>query len=184
MDVTGLLRAWSAGDQAAFEKLAPIVYGELHRIARRYMSRERSDHTLQATALVHEAYLHLVDIHSVGWQHRAHFFAISAQTMRRILIDRARASAAAKRGGSAAHLQLDEIPEVGSWRGSELIALDDALTTLAQMDPRKAKIIELRFFGGLSVDETAEVLKISAQTVMRDWKLARAWLERELGRVS
>jgi RNA polymerase sigma factor (TIGR02999 family) len=184
MDVTGLLRAWSAGDQAAFEKLAPIVYGELHRIARRYMSRERSDHTLQATALVHEAYLHLVDIHSVGWQDRAHFFAISAQTMRRILIDRARASAAAKRGGSAAHLQLDEIPEVGSWRGSELIALDDALTTLAQMDPRKAKIIELRFFGGLSVDETAEVLKISAQTVMRDWKLARAWLERELGRVS
>jgi RNA polymerase sigma factor (TIGR02999 family) len=184
MDVTGLLRAWSAGDQAAFEKLAPIVYGELHRIARRYMSRERSDHALQATALVHEAYLHLVDIHSVGWQDRAHFFAISAQTMRRILIDRARASAAAKRGGSAAHLQLDEIPEVGSWRGSELIALDDALTTLAQMDPRKAKIIELRFFGGLSVDETAEVLKISAQTVMRDWKLARAWLERELGRVS
>ena len=183
MDVTGLLRAWSAGDQAAFEKLAPIVYGELHLIARGYMSHERSDHTLQATALVHEAYLHLIDVHSVSWQDRAHFFAISAQTMRRILIDRARAGAAAKRGGSAAHLQLDEIPEVGSWRGSELIALDDALTTLAQMDPRKAKLIELRFFGGLSVNETAEVLKISAQTVMRDWKLARAWLERELAKV-
>jgi RNA polymerase sigma-70 factor (ECF subfamily) len=183
VDVTGLLRAWSAGDQAAFEKLAPIVYGELHLIARGYMSHERSDHTLQATALVHEAYLQLIDVHSVSWQDRAHFFAISAQTMRRFLIDRARASAAAKRGGSAAHLQLDDIPEVGSWRGSELIALDDALTTLAQMDPRKEKIIELRFFGGLSVDETAEVLKISAQTVMRDWKLARAWLERELAKV-
>jgi RNA polymerase sigma-70 factor, ECF subfamily len=180
VDITGLLRAWSGGDQAAFESLAPIIYGELHRIARGYMSRERPDHTLQATALVHEAYLHLIDVHSVGWQDRAHFFAISAQTMRRILIDRARASAAVKRGGSATHLHLDDIPEVGSWRGSELIALDDSLTTLAKMDPRKAKIIELRFFGGLSVDDTAEVLKISPQTVMRDWKLARAWLEREL----
>jgi RNA polymerase sigma factor (TIGR02999 family) len=144
------------------------------------MSHERPDHTLQTTALVHEAYLHLIDVRNVGWQDRAHFFAISAQTMRRILIDRARAGVAAKRGGSAARLHLDDIPEMGSWRESELVALDDALTRMEQMDPRKAKIIELRFFGGLSVEDTAEVLKISPQTVMRDWKLARAWLAREL----
>lgn len=146
------------------------------------MLHERSDHTLQATALVHEAYLHLIDVQDVQWQDRAHFFAVSAQMMRRILTDRARACAAAKRGGVGARPHLDEIPEVGAWRASELIALDDALTSMAQMDPRKAKVIELRFFAGLSVGETAEVLKISPQSVMRDWKLARAWLERELGR--
>jgi RNA polymerase sigma factor (TIGR02999 family) len=159
-----------------------MIYAELRRIARGYMLRERPDHTLQATALVHEAYLHLIDVHNVRWQDRAHFFAVSAQMMRRILTDRARASAAAKRGGAGARVHLDEIPAVGAWRASELVALDDALTSLAQMDPRKAKVIELRFFAGLSVEETAEVLKISPQSVLRDWKLARVWLERELGR--
>jgi len=143
---------------------------------------ERQGHTLQATALVHEAYLRLIDLQNVGWQDRAHFFAVSAQMMRRILVDRARARVTGKRGGAAALLQLDEIPEVGSWRASELMALDDALTGMAKMDARKAKVIELRFFGGLSVEETAEVLKISPQSVMRDWKLARAWLQRELAR--
>ena len=146
------------------------------------MMHERPGHTLQATALVHEAYLRLIDLPNVGWQDRAHFFAVSAQMMRRILVDRARARVAGKRGGAAPLLQLDEIPEVGSWRASELMALDDALTGMAKMDPRKAKVIELRFFGGLSVEETAEVLKISPQSVMRDWKLARAWLQRELAR--
>ena len=144
------------------------------------MLHERPGHTLQATALVHEAYLRLIDLQNVGWQDRAHFFAVSAQMMRRILVDHARARAAGKRGGAAARLQLDEIPEVGSWNASELMALDDALTGMAKMDPRKAKVIELRFFGGLSVEETAEVLKVSPQSVMRDWKLARAWLQREL----
>jgi RNA polymerase sigma factor (TIGR02999 family) len=146
------------------------------------MMHERPGHTLQATALVHEAYLRLIDHPNVGWHDRAHFFAVSAQMMRRILVDRARARVTGKRGGAATHLQLDEIPEVGSWNASELMALDDALTGMAKMDPRKAKVIELRFFGGLSVEETAEVLKISAQSVMRDWKLARAWLQRELAR--
>ena len=147
------------------------------------MLHERQGHTLQATALVHEAYLRLIDLQNVGWQDRAHFFAVSAQMMRRILVDRARARVTGKRGGVGARLQLDdEIPEVGSWRASELMALDDALTDMAKMDPRKAKVIELRFFGGLSVEETAEVLKISPQSVMRDWKLARAWLQRELAR--
>ena len=131
---------------------------------------------------MHEAYLRLIDLQKVGWQDRAHFFAVSAQMMRRILVDRARARVTGKRGGVAARLQLDEIPEMGSWRASELMALDDALTGMAKMDSRKAKVIELRFFGGLSVEETAEVLKISPQSVMRDWKLARAWLQRELAR--
>ena len=180
VEITRLLRAWSGGDQAAFERLTPVVYDELRRIARGYMRHERPDHTLQATALVHEAYLHLIDVQNVGWQDRAHFFAVSAQMMRRILVDRARARVTGKRGGAAAHVQLDEIPEVGSWRAIELMALDDALTAMAKMDPRKAKVIEFRFFAGLSVEETAEVLKISPQSVMRDWKLARAWLEREL----
>jgi RNA polymerase sigma-70 factor, ECF subfamily len=182
VEITRLLRAWSGGDQTAFERLAPVVYAELRRIARGYMLHERPDHTLQATALVHEAYLHLIDVHNVGWQDRAHFFAVAAQMMRRILTDRARARVTAKRGGAVVRLQLDEIPEVGSWRATELVALDDALTSMAEMDPRKAKVIELRFFAGLSVEETAEVLKISLQSVMRDWKLARVWLERELAR--
>ena len=182
IEITGLLRAWSGGDEAAFDRLAPIVYAELRSIARGYMMHESPDHTLQATALVHEAYLRLIDLPSVSWQDRAHFFAVSAMMMRRILVDRARARVTEKRGGAAALLQLDEIPEVGSWRASELVALDDALIGMTKMDPRKAKVIELRFFGGLSVEETAEVLKISPQSVMRDWKLARAWLQRELAR--
>jgi RNA polymerase sigma factor (TIGR02999 family) len=185
VEITRLLRAWSGGDPAAFERLAPAIYAELRRIARGYMSHERPDQTLQATALVHEAYLRLIDLQNVEWQDRAHFFAVSAQMMRRILVDRARARFTGKRGGAAARLQFDEaleIPEVGSWRASQLIALDDALNEMAEMDVRKAKIIELRFFGGLSVEETAEVLKISPQTVMRDWKLAKAWLQRELAR--
>lgn len=156
------------------------MYDELRRIARQYMSHERPDDTLQPTGLVHEAYLRLIDIPSVGWNDRAHFFAVCAQIMRRILLDRARERTTAKRGGPAADVRLDDIPEVGSWRPTELIALDDALTRMEQMDPRKAKVIELRFFAGLSVEETAAVLKISPQTVLRDWKLARAWLEREL----
>ena len=181
VEITGLLRAWSSGDEDAFERLAPIVYAELRRIAHGYMRYERPDDTLQATALVHEAYLQLIDVQHVGWQDRAHFFAVSAQMMRRILVDRARARVTGKRGGAAAHVPLDEMPEVGAWRATELMALDDALNAMAEMDPRKAKVIELRFFAGLSVEETAEVLKISPQSVMRDWKLARAWLERELG---
>ncbi len=180
VEITRLLRAWGGGDQAAFERLAPVVYAELRRIARGYMRHERPDNTLQATALVHEAYLHLMGAQNLTWQDRAHFFAVSAQMMRRILVDRARARVTGRRGGGAARVQLDEIPEVGSWRARELMALDDALTGMAKMDPRKAKVLELRFFAGLSVEDTAEVLKISQQTVMRDWKLARVWLEREL----
>ena len=181
-EITCLLRAWSGGDSIALGQLAPLIYAELRRIAHGYMRHERRDHSLQATALVHEAYLRLIDVHNVRWQDRAHFFAVSAQMMRRILIDRARACAAVKRGGVGIRLHLDDIPEVGAWRPWELMALDDALTSMAQMDPRKAKVIELRFFAGLSVDETAEVLKTSPQTIMRDWKLARVWLERELSR--
>ena len=151
-------------------------------MARRCMKNDAQGNTLQATALVHEVYLRLVDVTNVEWQARAQFFAMAAQMMRRILVDHARARVTGKRGGVAARLQIDEIPEVGSWRASELTALDDALTEMAKMDPRKAKVIELRFFGGLSVEETAEVLKISPQSVIRDWKLARAWLQRELAR--
>jgi RNA polymerase sigma factor (TIGR02999 family) len=148
------------------------------------MLRERPDDTLQPTALVNEAYIHLIGLRNVGWQDRAHFFAVCARMMRRILTDRARSRKRTKRGGPAADLRLDDVPEVGCWRSSELIGLDDALTCLEQMDPRKAKMIELRFFGGLSVEETAAVLKISPQSVLRDWKLAKAWLERELRRTS
>ena len=179
-EITRLLRAWSGGDQAALDRLVPAVYGELRRIARGQVAHERPGQTLQATALVNEAYLRLIDVQNVGWQDRAHFFAVAAQMMRRILVDRARARVRAKRGGAAAHLPLEELPEMGSWRSGELIALDDALSGMNKIDPRKAKVIELRFFGGLSVEETAEVLKISPQSVMRDWKLARAWLQREL----
>ena len=181
-EVTGLLAKWSGGDKGAEADLFRLVHLELRRIARRYVARGRRGQTLQTTAVVNEAYVRLVAQRGSSWQDRAHFFAVSAQMMRRILVDRARARVTGKRGGAAARLQLDEIPEVGSWRASELMALDDALTGMAKMDPRKAKVIELRFFGGLSVEETAEVLKISPQSVMRDWKLARAWLQRELVR--
>jgi RNA polymerase sigma factor (TIGR02999 family) len=182
VDITRLLRAWAGGDEAALEQLAPAVYTELHRMARHYMRRESPGNTLQTTALVNEVYLRLVDAAGVTWQDRAHFFAISAQMMRRILIDAARARVSAKRGGLAGHLNLDAVLDAGSARAEELIALDDALNCLAEIDPRKMKVIELRFFGGLSVEETAEVLKISPQSVMRDWKLAKAWLQRELKR--
>ena len=179
-ETTQLLRAWARGDQSALEKLTPRVYDELRRIAARFMRDERAANTIQATALVHEAYLKLIDISNVGWAHRAHFFAVSAQIMRHILLDRARRRIAAKRGGAEPRINLAEVPDLGSGRARELIALDDALNALTKMDPRKARAIELRFFAGLSVEETAEVLKVSPDTVMRDWKLGRAWLLAEL----
>jgi len=179
-ETTLLLRAWAEGDRAALEQLTPRVYAELRRIAGYCMQNERPGRTLQTTALVHEAYLRLIDVTNVNWEHRAHFFAVSAQIMRRILVDGARARATAKRGGGMPRVNLDEIADVSSGRGDELIALDEALEGLAELDPRKARIIELRFFGGLSVEETAEVLKVSPDTVMRDWRLARSWLLLEL----
>ena len=178
--VTELLRAWGQGDAQALEHLTPLVYQELRRIAGRYMARERRDHTLQATALVNEAYLRLVDAKEVSWHDRAHFFAISSQTMRRILVDFARARRSRKRGSGAKALPLEESLAVQGQPGADLVALDDALNALATADPRKSRVVELRFFGGLSVEETAEVLKVSPETVKRDWKLARAWLLREL----
>jgi len=179
-ETTLLLRAWAGGDRAALEKLTPRVYRTLRRIAGRYMRDEREGHTLQATALVHEAYLELVDIQNVDWQHRAHFYAISAQIMRNILLDRARRRLAAKRGGDAERVNLDELPDIGMGRARELIVLDDALNTLAKADERKARVVEMRFFGGLSVEETAEVLAVSPETVMRDWKFARSWLQAQI----
>jgi len=180
-ETTQLLRAWASGDRAALDQLTPRVYDELRRIAERFMREERPGRTIQTTALVHEAYLKLIDVSNVDWQHRAHFFAISAQIMRRILLDRARRRVAAKRGGGAVRVNLDESPDVGSIRAREVVALDDALSALAAVYPRKAEVIEMRFFAGLSVEETAEVLKVSADTVKRDWKLARAWLLAEMG---
>jgi RNA polymerase sigma factor (TIGR02999 family) len=180
-ETTQLLRAWAGGDRDALEKLTPRVYQELRRIAGRLMKDEQQGRTIQTTALVHEAYLKLIDVTNVDWQHRAHFFAISAQIMRRILLDRARKRSSAKRGGGAQKLNLDEVPDVGLGRAREILQLDDALNALAAIDPRKAQVIELRFFAGLSVDETAEVLKVSPDTVLRDWRLARAWLLSEMG---
>jgi RNA polymerase sigma factor (TIGR02999 family) len=181
LETTQLLRAWASGDREALEQLTPRVYGELRRIARQCMRGERPGRTVQTTDLVHEAYLKLIDVKNVDWQHRAHFFAVSAQIMRRILLDQARRRVAAKRGGATPPVNLDEAPDVGSGKAREMIALDDALNELAELDPRKARVIELRFFAGLSVEETAAVLKVSADTVMRDWRLARAWLLAELG---
>lgn len=182
IDVTRLLKAWGGGDEVALEQLVPLVYKELHRMAQRYMGRENPGASIQATALVHEAYLRLVDVTGIEWKDRAHFFAVAAMMMRRILVDAARARVAGERrdGVRAALADLDRIPDVSLQRGRELMAVDDALKALTDIDPRKARVVELRFFGGLSVEETAEVLKISAQTVMRDWKLAKAWLMREL----
>lgn len=180
IETTQLLRAWSEGNQEALEILMPRVYKELRRIAGHCMQNERPGRTIQTTALVHEAYMKLIDVTKVDWRHRAHFFAVSSQIMRRILLDRARKRTAAKRGGKAPGINLDEIPDVSSGRARELIALDDALQVLASVDPRKAQVIELRFFGGLTAEETAEVLKVSPDTVLRDWKLARAWLLTEL----
>jgi len=177
--VSVLLRAWSEGDQAALEKLAPIVYDELHSLARRYMRRERPGHSLQTTALVNEAYMRLVDYKRMQWQDRAHFFAVSAQVMRRILVEHARRHNL-KRGGGVQHISLDEAVMLGGSEDCDLVALDDAMNSLARIDPRKVRVVEMRFFGGLSVQETAEVLKISAITVKRDWRAAKAWLYREL----
>ena len=188
-EITQLLKAWGQGDHTALERLAPKVYEQLRRMARHHMRRERAGHTLQTTALVNEVYLRLVDADDVGWQDRAHFFAVSAQMMRRILVDAARARASVKRGGRAERvdhltdIDFDQIPDLSSQRDRELIAVDDALEALARLDPRKTRVIELRFFGGLSVEEAAAVLRISPQSVMRDWKLAKAWLARELGNV-
>jgi RNA polymerase sigma factor (TIGR02999 family) len=179
-EVTELLRAWSGGDEEALEKLTPLVYKELHRSARRYMAGERSSHTLQATALINEVYLRLIDARRMDWQNRAHFFAVCAQLMRRILTDFARSRRYQKRGGGAAHMPLDEALVVGSQADSELVELDEALKKLALLDERKSRVVELRFFGGLEVKETAEVLCVSPETVMRDWRLAKVWLIREL----
>jgi RNA polymerase sigma factor (TIGR02999 family) len=177
---TQLLHNWAKGDGAALEQLTPRVYRELRRIAGRFMGDERQGVSMQATALVHEAYIKLIDIQNVDWQHRAHFFAVSARIMRNILLDTARARAAAKRGGNQPRVELEDIPDVSAQGGRDLIALDDALNALAAIDPRRARVIELRFFGGLSVEETAEVLQVAPITVMRDARLARAWLKREL----
>ena len=181
-EVTHLLQAWSCGDQRALEKLMPLVYDELHRLAERYMAGERPGLTLQTTALVNEAYLRLADVKQVSWQNRGHFFAVSAQLMRRILVDFARSRHSLKRGGEAPAISLDEAGVVPPERPADLVALDDALKALTAIDPRRSRVVELRFFGGLNVEETAEVLKVSADTVMHDWKLAKAWLLRELRR--
>jgi len=179
-NITELLRAWGAGDQSALEQLTPLVYEELHSLARRHMSRENEGHTLQATALIHEVYLRLVEFQSVRWQDRAHFFAVCARLMRRILIDFARAHDSLKRGGIGHKLTLEEGLIVSADVPAQLMDLEEALTKLAQDDPRKSSVVELRFFGGLTVKETAEVLKVSPDTVMRDWSMARAWLLREM----
>jgi len=178
--VTQLLRAWADGDQSALEELTPLVYEELHSLARRHVSRENEGHTLQATALIHEVYLRLVDFGSVRWQDRAHFFAVCSRLMRRILIDFARSRGSLKRGGNERKLELGEGLIVSPDVPTELLALEEALTKLAQDQPRKSKVVEMRFFGGLTNKEIAEVLRVSTDTVKRDWELARAWLLREM----
>jgi len=179
-EITQLLHAWRGGDELALEKLTPVVYQELHRMARQYMAREREGHTLQTTALIHEAYLRLVKVKNVEWQDRAHFFAVSAQMMRRILTDFARSQGYQKRGGGVQKVSIDDVCVASAEPEIDLVALERALTQLEKTDSRKSKVVELRFFGGLTVDETAEVLHISGETVMRDWSVARAWLLREL----
>jgi RNA polymerase sigma factor (TIGR02999 family) len=179
-EVTQLLQAWSDGDHAALEKLVPLVYGELHRLAKRYMARERPGHLLQTTELVNEVYFKLIDSNHMNWRNRAHFFAVSAELMRRILVDYARSRRSLKRGAELLSVSLDEAPVVSREPRTDLVALDDALNALAAVDPRKSQVVQLRFFGGLSVEETAEVLKVSADTVMSDWKLAKLWLLHEL----
>jgi RNA polymerase sigma factor (TIGR02999 family) len=178
--VTQLLLAWGQGDESALERLVPLVYGELHRLAHRYLGGERPGHMLQTTALVNEAYLRLVDSRRVQWQNRAHFFAVSAQLMRRVLVDFARQRNYQKRGGDAVQVSLNEELAGSTERGADLVALDDALTAMSKTDERASRVVELRFFGGLSIEETAEVLKISPETVKRDWTWAKAWLLREL----
>ena len=178
---TDLLRAWSQGDGSALARLLPLVYNELHRLARRYMRQERPDHTLQATSLVNEAYLRLIDVNRVEWRNRAHFLALAAQMMRRILVESARSRLRQKRGGGAVHVSLD-VHELPDLKEHDLVALSDALSGLATFDARMSQVVELRFFGGLTVDETAHVLNVSPETVMRDWKTAKAWLLREVKR--
>jgi RNA polymerase sigma-70 factor, ECF subfamily len=178
-DISALLQAWSDGDGGALETLTPIVYDELHRLASHYMRGENPGHSLQTTALVNEAYMRLVDYKRMEWQDRAHFFAVSAQLMRRILVEHARRHNL-KRGGRAEHVSLEEAAMVDANPTTDLVGLDDAMNALARLDPRKAQVVEMRFFGGLSVEETAEVLKVSPVTVMRDWSTAKAWLYREL----
>ena len=177
---TELLRAWGQGDGSALDRLVPLVYEELHRLARRYMRQERPDHTLQATSLVNEAYLRLIDVNRVEFQNRTHFLALAAQMMRRILVEFARHRHRQKRGGRAVHLSLDDVLELPELPERDLVALSDALTELAAVDARMSQVVELRFFGGLTVKETAQVLDVSPETVMRDWRTAKAWLLREL----
>ena len=183
-DVTGWLVAWRSGDQTALDKLVPVIYQELHRLARRHMRRERGvanrGQTLETAALVNEVYLRLVDASQVRWENRAHFLAIAANLMRRILVDAARARGYAKRGGEQRQVLLEEAAMIATPRGADLVELDDALSALAKVDPRKAQVVELRFFGGLSVGESAHVLNVSAGTVLRDWRLSKSWLLREL----
>jgi len=179
-EITELLQAWLQGYEHALEKLTPQVYRELHRAARGCMARERGGHTLQTTALINELYLRLFDLKLIDWQNRAHFFALCARQMRRILTDQARARQSHKRGGGAQPVSLDVAPAVAPEASADLVAVDDALNRLAKEDERKSQVVEMRFFGGLSVEETAEVLKVSPETVMRDWKLAKAWLLRDL----
>jgi RNA polymerase sigma factor (TIGR02999 family) len=185
-DITRWLKAWGRGERDALDRLTPLVYQQLHRMARRYLRTERRDHTLQPTALVNEAFLRLVETRDLEWTDRAHFFAVSARVMRRILVDAARSRAAIKRGGRAVRaehttaIDFDDLPTPGADVSTQVCALDEALDRLARLDPRRAQVIELRFFGGLTVEETGRILQISPQTVMRDWRLARAWLAREL----
>jgi len=181
-EVTQLLIDWSNGDRAALDKLVPVVDRELRRLAHHYMSRERADHTLQTTALVNEAFVRLVNRKNIQWQNRAHFFGIAAQLMRAILVDHARSHACAKRGGGAGKLELDEALAVSQQKASEVIALDDALNQLALIDAQQSRIVELRFFGGLTVEEAAEVLHVSPATIKREWSSAKAWLYRELAK--
>lgn len=179
-EVTELLAAWRGGNAAALDALLPLVYAELRRVAHRYMRDEHHAPLLQTTAVVHEAYLRLIDVNRVDWQSRNHFFAVSAQLMRRVLVDAARRRGADKRGGDASHVVLDEARLPGRGRDADLLALDDALERLAALSPRKVRVVELRFFGGLTVEETAQVLAVSAETVMRDFRMAKLWLKRDL----
>jgi RNA polymerase sigma factor (TIGR02999 family) len=183
-DVTELLQAWSQGDPSAPEKLGPIIYDELRRIARRCMRRENEQHTLETGALINEAYLRLADWKNARWENRAHFYGVASQIMRRVLIDHARARGYQKRGGGVRPVSLDEAVVTSPERGRDLLALDEALTRLSKLDPRKGKLVELRFFGGLSVEETAAILKVSPFTVIRDWNFAKAWLHREMTNLS
>jgi RNA polymerase sigma factor (TIGR02999 family) len=179
-DITALLVAWGRGDEAALQHLIPLVHRELHQIARRCLKGERAGHTLQPTALINEAYLRLIDVRRVDWKNRTHFLAMSARLMRRVLVDFARSRRYQKRGGGVMKVSLDEAHAVSTDRGQDLVALDEALTALSALDERKARVIEMRFFGGLTVEETAAVLDVSRETVLRDWRLARAWLMQQL----